>query len=140
MLTVRRTVGVLLVTAAVGFALGVFKGDDTGLRGGLGNLSAPWLFIAAIPALRCSRIVNGAAVGLSCTVAALAGFYAAVSIILGDRLIGDDFLSRYLFEANANRIYFFTGLVTGPLLGAVRLDEAATRRVGLDCGWCAVGR
>ena len=49
----------LLFAAAFGVAVGLFKGNDTGLRGGIGNLSAPWLLVALLPALHCRSLMPG---------------------------------------------------------------------------------
>jgi hypothetical protein len=47
------------VAAAFGVAVGLFKGNDTGVRGGIGNLSAPWLLVALFPALHCRSVARG---------------------------------------------------------------------------------
>ncbi|HEU0286259.1 MAG TPA: hypothetical protein VFR22_04375 [Nocardioidaceae bacterium] len=118
MISAKRVAWGLLAAAAVGVALGVFKGNETGLRGGIGNLSAPWLLIAMIPALRCRTLSQGAAVGLLSTLIALLGFYAALTVVLAGHLGGGGFSAELAVEAEANRIYFVAGLLTGPILGA----------------------
>jgi hypothetical protein len=110
---------VLLLAAAFGVAMGLFKGSDTGLRAGIGNLSAPWLLVAFLPALRCRSVLQGAVTGLVCTLVALAGFYTAVTVVLAGHLGGGGYLVEFLVESRANRIYFIAGIVTGPVLGAV---------------------
>jgi hypothetical protein len=109
----------VLMAAAFGMLAGVLKGNDTGLRGELGNLSAPWLLVAAVPALRCGTLLRGARVGLVSTVVALAGFYASLTLVLAGHLGSGGYLREFLVEAEANRIYFLAGLVTGPLFGAI---------------------
>ena len=108
----------LLVAAAVGVAIGVFKGNETGLRGGIGNLSAPWLLVAMLPALRCRTLGQGALVGFLSTLAALGGFYAALTVVLAGHLGGGGYVPELLVETEANRIYFVAGLLTGPIFGA----------------------
>lgn len=108
----------LLFAAAFGVAIGLFKGNDPGLRGGIGNLSAPWLLVALIPALHCRSLMRGALLGLASTLAALAGFYAALTAVLAGQLGGGGHLAELLTEVGANRIYFLGGIVTGPILGA----------------------
>jgi hypothetical protein len=109
----------LLCAAAFGIAAGLLKGNDTGLRGGIGNLSAPWLLVALLPALRCRSVVRGALLGLASTLVALTGFYAALTAVLAGQLGGGGHVAEFLAEASANRIYFLGGIVTGPVLGAI---------------------
>jgi hypothetical protein len=47
----RRVWFGLLLAAVLGVAAGLFKGNEAGLRGGIGNLSAPRLLVALFPAL-----------------------------------------------------------------------------------------
>jgi len=109
----------LLFAAAFGVAVGLFKGNDTGLRSGIGNLSAPWLLVALFPALHCRSVTRGALLGFTSTLVALAGFYAALTAVLAGQLGGGGHLAELLVEVGANRIYFLGGIVTGPILGAV---------------------
>ena len=108
----------LLFAAAFGVAAGLFKGNDAGLRGGIGNLSAPWLLVALFPALRCRSVMRGALLGFTSTLVALAGFYAALTAVLAGQLGGGGHLAELFAEVGANRIYFLGGVVTGPILGA----------------------
>ncbi len=108
----------LLFAAAFGVAAGLLKGNDTGLRGGMGNLSAPWLLVALFPALHCRPVMRGALLGFASTLVALAGFYAALTAVLAGQLGGGGHLAELLVEVDANRIYFLGGIVTGPILGA----------------------
>jgi hypothetical protein len=119
MVVAKRVVFGLVVATAFGVAAGVFKGNETGLRAGIGNLSAPWLLVAVVPALRCRTLPRGALMGLSSTLLALAGFYAVLTVILAGQLGGRGFLAESLVEVRANRVYLLAGVVTGPLFGAV---------------------
>jgi hypothetical protein len=101
-----------------GVLAGLVKGDDTGLRAQLGNLSAPWLLVALIPASGCRTVLRGACIGLLCTGVALLGFYATLTVVLAGHLGGGGFARELLVEVEANRIYFLAGMVTGPVLGA----------------------
>ena len=109
----------LLFAALFGVAAGLFKGNDAGLRGGIGNLSAPWLLVALFPAMHCRSVMRGALLGLASTLVALAGFYATLTAVLAGQLGGGGHLSQLLVEVDANRIYFLGGIVTGPILGAL---------------------
>jgi hypothetical protein len=79
----------LVFAEVFGVAAGLFKGDDTGLRGGIGNLSAPWLLVAMFPALRCRSVARGALLGFASTLVALAGFYAALTAVLAGQLAAE---------------------------------------------------
>lgn len=117
-LRTRRVATVVTAAAVFGVAVGLLKGDDTGLRGAVGNLSAPWLLVAFLPALRAGSVLRGAAVGLVATVVALTGFYVALTFVLAGHLGGGGFPAELGVEVVANRVYFAAGLVSGPLLGA----------------------
>lgn len=119
MVGAKRTLCVLLLAGAFGAAAGAFKGSDPGLRNEIGNLSAPWLLVAFLPALHCRSAIRGALTGLLSTLVALAGFYAAVTAVLAGHLGGGGYRAELLVESEANRIYFIAGMVTGPILGAV---------------------
>jgi Family of unknown function (DUF6518) len=114
-----RVVSCLLLAAAFGIAAGLFKGNSTGLRADIGNLSAPWLLVAYLPALLAATPLRGALVGLVSTLVALAGFYATLTIVLAGHLGGGGYAAEFLVESRANRIYFLAGVVTGPIFGAL---------------------
>jgi hypothetical protein len=114
-----RVVGCLALAAAFGVAAGLFKGDSTGLRADIGNLSAPWVLVAYLPALRAGTPLRGALTGLVSTLVALAGFYATLTIVLAGHLGGGGYAAEFLVESHANRIYFLAGVLTGPLFGVI---------------------
>jgi hypothetical protein len=116
---VRRLSAALLAALAFGILVGAFKGNDAGLRGAIGNLSAPWLLVAFIPSLRCRSLARGAVVGLLSTGVALAAFYATMTVVSAGHLGGGGYVRELAVEAAANRVYFLAGLVTGPLFGAL---------------------
>jgi hypothetical protein len=126
----------LLFAAAFGVAAGLVKANDAGLRGGIGNLSAPWLLVAFFPALHCRSLTRGALLGLASTLVALAGFYAALTMVLAGQLGGGGHLSELFVEVGANRIYVLGGIVTGPILGAI---GAWIGRHQPDSLWLVVG-
>lgn len=126
----------LLFAAAFGVAAGLFKGNDAGLRGGIGNLSSPWLLVALFPALHCPSVMRGALLGFTSTLVALAGFYATLTAVLAGQLGGGGYLNELSVEVGANRIYFLGGIVTGPVLGAI---GAWIGRHRPDWLWLVVG-
>jgi hypothetical protein len=109
----------LLLAAGFGVAAGALKGNNVGLRADIGNLSAPWLLVAFLPALRCRSAGRGALLGLVSTLLALAVFYLTLSAILMGHLGGHGYIGDLLVEIRANRIYLVAGMVTGPLLGVL---------------------
>jgi hypothetical protein len=114
----RRVLSSLLLAVAFGVAAGVFKSDETGLRGEIGNLSVPWLLVALLPALRCRTALRGAFRGLVSTLMALGAFYATLTTVLAGHLGGGGYFAEFLVEAGANRTYFVVGMMTGPLFGS----------------------
>jgi hypothetical protein len=109
----------LLLAAGFGVAAGALKGDNVGLRADIGNLSAPWLLVAFVPALPCRSAVRGALLGLVCTLLALAGFYLTLSAVLMGHLGGHGYIGGALVELRANHVYLLAGTLTGPLFGAL---------------------
>jgi hypothetical protein len=133
---VRRLPAALLAAVAFGILVGAFKGNDAGMRGAIGNLSAPWLLVAFIPALRCRSLARGAVVGLLTTGVALAAFYATMTVVLAGHLGGGGYVRELATETAANRVYFLAGLVTGPLFGALGAWVGRTHPRGV---WLVVG-
>lgn len=85
-------------------------------RDAVGSLSSPWLVIPLIVGATCSRRWCALLAGLVSTLAALSGWYifAAATQDLGV----STFVAALRLELSANAIWFFGGLVTGPLFGA----------------------
>jgi len=100
-----RTWCAVVLAAVFGIAAGFLKGDEIGLRGQLGNLSAPWLLVALLGALHCTTPLRGALAGLAATLTALAGFYAALTVVLAGQLGGGGFPAELLAEVQTNRVY-----------------------------------
>jgi hypothetical protein len=106
----------LIGAALFGVAMSLFKGNGSGVRDDVGNLSAPWLlvpFFAAAVAGRRSSVA--AAVGLAASSTALISFYVANAFVLdlGTHSVVTDI--RLVFVAR----WFLWSLVSGPVLGAV---------------------
>lgn len=114
----RRLLGALALAALFGAAAGLVKGDDPGLRGAVGNLSAPWVLVGLLPALRSRTLLRGAALGAATTFVALVAFYTVLSVVLAGHLGGGGPVRELLVEVEANRVYFVAGAVCGPLAGA----------------------
>jgi hypothetical protein len=113
---------VLLAALCFGMLAALIKGpggadDVSAIRSSLGNLSTPWLLVAFVAGTRCSRLRSGALVGLLATMVALIGFYLVSSII--QDLGHHGFLGDLRLELSANRGYLQSGLVAGPLFGAL---------------------
>jgi hypothetical protein len=125
-----------LAVLLFGVTDGLLAGNSAGLHAGIANLSAPWLLVALLPALRARSAARGALTGLLCTMLGLAGFYLAKTVVLAGQNGGGGFLAEFGVEAGANRVYFLAGLVTGPLFGAIGswLGRRSRRAVWLACG------
>lgn len=129
----------LLLAIAVAFAFGLLaawgKGPDTDgrslisqIRSTLADLSTPWLLVAFIPGALSRRWWSGALLGLLATMSALLGFYLVTSLLVdlgGHGVAGD--LWRELY---ANRIYLVSGVLSGPLFGALGAWWRTTRSLG----------
>ena len=102
-----------------GIAAGWLKGDGADVRSALGNLSAPWLLIAVLPAWGCRTWWRGAVTGLTSTLLGLLGFYLAMTAVTYHHL---GFTSGYphalRFVLRANRTWFVAGVLSGPVCGA----------------------
>jgi hypothetical protein len=109
---------VLAAAAAAGLCLGLLKGNSAGLRGAVGNLSAPWLLIGVLAGFGAVTTRAGAARGLAATLLALLGFYVALTLVLGDQLGHTGVVGQLRHEVLANRVYFVFGACTGPFAGA----------------------
>ncbi|MEV4351419.1 DUF6518 family protein [Actinoplanes sp. NPDC049596] len=107
----------LLAALAFGALAALIKGDHGGVRDTIGNLSAPWLLVAFIPALIARSVPRGAVIGLAATLAALLGFYVAVTVTLDDQMPG---LREHLLHVlRLNRRWIYSGLLSGPVMGAL---------------------
>lgn len=112
----RRIALALLAAVAFGLVAALLKGTHAGTRQVYGNMSAPWLALAFLPARYARSIWRGAALGIVATALGLAGFCLATGVIsdLGQHgLLGD-----LRLEFAANRYWFEWGLLSGPVLGA----------------------
>ncbi|GIE26903.1 DUF6518 family protein [Winogradskya humida] len=113
---VRRTLTMLGAALAFGMLAALIKGHHHGVRDTIGNLSTPWLLVALLSGLHTPSLRRGAVLGLAATVTALLGFYLVVAVITDEQLVGlRDHLAHVL---SANRRWLFSGLLSGPLLGA----------------------
>jgi hypothetical protein len=131
-----RPVRILAMALLFGVVASYVKGFDAGLRGDLGNLSAPWVLLPFLAALSCRSIVRGAWVGLTASVIALVGFYAVQTFMLQGHLGGGGYLRELVTEVRANRIYLLAGAATGPAFGALGAWFGRTYR---QWTWVAVG-
>ena len=121
---VVRVVVVLVAAFAFGVLAAWAKGQNTGgvaytsqLRGVIGNLSTPWLLVPFFAGMQCTRLRQGALVGLAATLCALVGFYLVSTLV--ENLGGHGFLGDLRVELRGNRAYFEGGVVTGPIFGTL---------------------
>ncbi|MFI9605397.1 hypothetical protein ACIHCX_37260 [Streptomyces sp. NPDC052043] len=121
----------LLLILSAAFVFGVtaalLKGTEDGVSQVYGNMSAPWLLLAFLPARRARGVLRGMAVGTIATMIGLAGFYLAFGLTagLGDHgVLGD---LRLAFMGNIH--WFELGLFSGPAMGALGAWSARRRYV-----------
>ena len=124
---VLRTALILGLSLLFGAAMSWLKGDGPGLRDAIGNASAPWLLVpflaGAAPGTGAgtragtSRLAIAAAAGLAATLAALAGFYVANSVVL--QLGPHSWLTDLDLTVRGGLYWFERALVSGPVFGAL---------------------
>jgi len=122
-----RSVGFYVLTAvAFGVAVAAIKGQDTGVRDVLGNLSAPWVVVPFLAGSRVRGPWRGALLGVGVTLAAFLGFYVAEAAILD--------LGRHPWYADLQltthwNVYETWGIVSGLVYGALGAIWAGRRSV-----------
>jgi MYXO-CTERM domain-containing protein len=129
---------ILAIAGALAFGLvaGLVHGNDGGLRGALGNLSAPWLFVALIPGWFSGSALRGAAFGTMATLVALVGFYITLTATMYGHLGAiHGFVASFTFVLRANQVWFAAGLFSGPVCGTL----AGFLGSRLATTWLAVG-
>lgn len=118
-----RRVGTFAACFAFGALAELFKARGSwafDLRSELGNLSAPWLVLALLPALRSRSVLRGAATGLAATLCALAGFYVMETLLFLPAFEQQgSLLAKLVWVFRAGLIWFVLGLVSGPVMGAL---------------------
>lgn len=115
-----RPAAALAAALLAGLGLGLLKGDGDPLRAAVGNLSAPWLLMALVPAWWAGSWWRGALVGTAATALGLVGFYGAMTVVLHGHFGGaSGWVDEFLHVLVANRIWFGAGLLSGPVLGAL---------------------
>jgi hypothetical protein len=126
-----------MAAAAFGALESMVKGNDAGVRDGIGNLSAPWVIVPLLAGAVGSRgnTLLGALVGLLTSLAALVGFYMANAFVLD--LGPHSSLHDIGLTLNVGNMWFKAGAMSGPAMGAV--GAWASRRGGLVLAWSVVG-
>ncbi|MCW2965510.1 MAG: hypothetical protein JWO17_2762 [Actinomycetia bacterium] len=126
---------VLLAGLAFGVAVAVIKGQDTGARDALGNMSAPWVVVPFLAGARYSSVWRATLVGIAATLAALLGFYVAEAAILD--LGSHPWYTDLQLTLRAGRYWATWGFLSGAVYGALggiwasRRIAAALAAVGL---------
>jgi Family of unknown function (DUF6518) len=121
----QRRVGRLALLMGLAVVFGVaaawIKGNDTGVRDAIGNVSAVWLLLPFLAgaAAGSRRVIIGAFCGLAATLAALVGFYFAESFVLD--LGPHPWLTDLSLTMGTVVYYGERALVTGPIFGALGL-------------------
>jgi hypothetical protein len=124
---ILRIAAVLAAALAFGVLAAVIKGNGSGWRDGVGNLSAPWLIVPMVAAaMTARRTWLGAVIGMLATVAALVGFYLANAFVLD---LGAHSTLRDLgLTLGSGTFYLRAGLVSGPVMGMLGVWAARRGR------------
>jgi hypothetical protein len=114
-----RTVLVLTLAVLFGAAMSWLKGNGSGFRDAIGNASAPWLLVSFLAgaAAGSRRLAIGAMAGLVATLAALAGFYMANSVVLD--LGPHPWLTDLALTVRSGVYWAERALVSGPVFGVL---------------------
>jgi hypothetical protein len=115
----RRVSIVFAIAVVMGVGLALIKGDSGGIRGAVGNLSAPWLLIGIYAGFSVRTAGRAMVTGVAATVVALGAFYVTLTGVLAGHLGGGGFAREVAVELNANRVYLLFGVFCGPVAGAV---------------------
>jgi hypothetical protein len=111
------------MAAAFGALLAAVKGEGGGVRLAFGNVSAPWLLVAFLAGARVPRAGRAAALGVLATFAALVGFYAEPSPLLGLDARSLSFLGDpaqvFRFIVATHTAIFLGGAISGAAFGAL---------------------
>jgi hypothetical protein len=116
----------VLGAIAFGVVVAVVKGQDSGVRDALGNLSAPWVLVPFLAGSRFRIVWRGAAVGVAVTLAAFLGFYVAEAAILD---LGPHPWYVDLKLTVGWNVYESWGIVSGLLYGALGALWSSRRSV-----------
>ncbi len=116
---VARATLILGLAVLFGAAMSWLKGTGPGLRDAIGNASAPWLLVPFLAGASAGtrRPVVAAVVGLAATLAALAGFYVANSVVLD--LGPHPWLTDLALTVRGGLYWFERALLSGPVFGAL---------------------
>jgi hypothetical protein len=121
----RQLTGILALAVVFGSAVAVIKGQDVGLRDALGNMSAPWVLVPFLAGTRCTKLWQGALVGIAATLAAFVGFYAAEAAVLD--LGPHPWYVDLRLTLGSGHLYEKWGVPTGVLYGALGAMWAGRR-------------
>ena len=125
---IGRVALILGLAGVFGIAAAWIKGNDSGLRDAIGNISAVWLLVPFLAGASTGsrRLVTGALSGLAATLAALAGFYFAESFVLD--LGPHPWLTDLSLTMRTVVYYGERALVTGPFFGALGSGGSSAAR------------
>jgi hypothetical protein len=113
----KKVAFVVLAGVVFGVAMAVVKGQDSGARDAIGNLSAPWVALAFLGGALSVRPWRGAILGIAVTMAAFAGFYLSEAAILN--LGPHPWYEDVRLAAGTFNVYEQWGLFSGSVYGAL---------------------
>jgi hypothetical protein len=102
-----------------GVLTSVFKGNGSGVRDAVGNVSATWLIVPLLASWYAApgRVSAGAGLGLAATMAALLGFYATNAFVLD--LGSHSTLHDLALSLRPGTLLAPFGAVTGAVFGGI---------------------
>ncbi len=115
----HRVIVAVALAVAFGATMSVVKGNGSGVRDAVGNVSAPWVLLPFFAGAFAGRrsVGRAAVVGCAVSLAALAGFYVANAFVLD--FGPHPWLHDLRLAVLSGRLYFEYGVVSGPLFGAL---------------------
>jgi hypothetical protein len=127
-----RVMVVLMAALLFGAAAALLKGQGSGVRDVLGNMSAPGLIVVFLAGGRSRSLLVGGALGLAATLMALAGFCLAFAFAadLGDH----GFAGDVNLALSGNSRYLLGALVSGPAFGVIGAWWIARRSASASIG------
>ena len=113
----HRVIVAVALAVAFGATMSVVKGNGSGVRDAVGNVSAPWVLLPFFAGAFAGRrsVGRAAVVGCAVSLAALAGFYVANAFVLD--FGPHPWLHDLRLAVLSGRLYFEYGVVSGPLFG-----------------------
>src|SRR4051812_30919620 len=120
-----RPLWLLALAVAFGVVMAVIKGQDSGARDAIGNMSAPWVVLPFLAGMTRARPWQSALAGIAVTLAAFIGFYSAEAAVLD--LGPHPWYVDLRLTLGSGHVYETWGIASGALYGVLGGIWAARR-------------